>query len=82
MYDRVFLLERFGRFPPLTVALVDAYDMSAEDVRNARSTYGRFDIALKLTSYGAVTTAAEGAAKSIGAEAYKLREFLGRLNRK
>lgn len=82
VYDRVFLLDRSSRLPPLTVVLIDAYDMSAEDVRNARATYGRFDIALKTTSYGGVTTAAEAAAETIGAEAFKLREFMGRLNRK
>lgn len=82
VYDRVFLLERSSRLPPLTVVLVDAYDMSAEDVRNARSTYGSFDIALKTTSYGGVTSAAESAAESMGAEAFKLREFMGRLNRR
>jgi len=82
VYDRVFRLERRGQLPPLTVVLVDAYDMSAEDVRNARTTYGKFDIALKATSYGGVTSAAERAAESMGAEACKFGEFLGRLNRK
>lgn len=82
VFDRVFLLERTGALKPLTVALVEAYDMSAEDVRNARTVYGKFDIALKMSHYGSVTTAAQTAAESMGAEAFKLSDFLGRLNRK
>jgi hypothetical protein len=64
------------------VVLVDAYDMSAEDIRNARDIYGRFDAAVKMSSYGSVTTAAAEAAESMGAEAFKLGELMGRLNKK
>jgi hypothetical protein len=63
------------------IVLVDAYDMSAEDVRNARDLYGTFDAALKMSSYGSITTAAAQAAESMGAEAFKFGEFLGRLNK-
>ncbi|MGY4412942.1 hypothetical protein ACVWW4_004678 [Bradyrhizobium sp. LB7.1] len=59
-----------------------AYDMSAEDVRNARDLYGHFDAALKMSSYGAVTSAAVQAAEAMGAEAFKFGEFLGRLNKR
>jgi len=78
LYDVVFLAHRFSG-NDLTIALVDAYNMSAEDVRNARETYGHFDIALKMTSYGSVTNSAREAAESIGAEALTLREAMRRL---
>jgi hypothetical protein len=55
--------------------------MSAEDVRNARALYGKFDIAVKISSYGSVTTAAWEAAESMGAEAFKFKDLMGRLNK-
>jgi hypothetical protein len=82
VYDRMFRLHRHRDLSDFTVVLVDAYDMSAEDVRNARELYGNFDAALKMSSYGSVTSAATEAAKSMGAEAFKLKELMGRLNRK
>ena len=65
----------------LTIALIEAYNMSAEDVRNARSRFGRFDIAVKMTSYGSVTDAAEQAAASMGAEAMMFKDLMRRLGR-
>jgi hypothetical protein len=79
LFDRKFLLERKPGLPDFTVVLVDAYDLSAEDIRNARHLYGEFKAALKMTSYGSVTTAAKDAASSIGAEALTLRELMSRL---
>jgi hypothetical protein len=82
IYDKVFRLGRVRGMPDVTVVLVDAYDMSAEDVRNARDLYGKFDAALKMSSYGSITTAAAEAAASMDAETFKFGEFLGRLNRR
>lgn len=81
LYDRLYHLERRSDRPDMTVVLVDAYDMSAEDIRHARDLYGKFDAALKMTSYGSVTTAAREAAESMGAEAFKFGELMGRLNK-
>jgi hypothetical protein len=81
LYDRVFQLGRGRGLPDVTVVLVDAYDMSAEDIRNARDRYGKFQAALKTSSYGSITTAANDAAASMGAEAFKFGELLGRLNK-
>jgi hypothetical protein len=81
LYDRLFQLHRERGLPDVTVVLVDAYDMSAEDIRHARDLYGRFDAAVKTNSYGGITTAAREAAKSIGADAFMLGELLGRLNK-
>ena len=81
VFDRVYRLHRYKGLPDVTVVLVNAYDMSAEDIRNARSQYGTFDAALKMTSYGSITSAAHDAAASIGARAFKFGEFMGRLNK-
>jgi hypothetical protein len=81
LYDRLYQLDRHRGMPAVTVVLVDAYDMSAEDIRNVRDLYGQFDAAVKMTSYGSVTTAARDAARSMGAEAFKLKELMGRLNK-
>jgi hypothetical protein len=82
LYDKVFQLHRLRGLPDVTVVLIDAYDMSAEDIRNARDQYGHFDAAVKISSYGSVTTAASGAAESMGAEAFRFGELMGRLNKR
>ena len=81
IYDKVFQLHRHRGLSDVVVVLVDAYDMSAEDVRLARESYGTFDAAVKISSYGSITTAASDAAKSMGAEAFKFGELMGRLNK-
>ena len=78
LYDAVFVADRYSG-QALTIALVDAYNMSAEDVRAARAKYGTFDVALKMSSYGGVTSAATQAAASMGAEAMMFRDLMRRL---
>lgn len=80
VYDRVFNVLRWNQ-PSLTVAVIDAYNMSAEDVRNARSRFGHFDLVIKSTSHGSITHQAEAAAESIGAEALTFRGLLARLTK-
>lgn len=63
----------------LIVAVIDAYNMSAEDVRNAKAQFGHFDVVVKSTSYGSITDQAEATAKSMGAQALTFRELMGRL---
>lgn len=77
-YDKVFRVERY-RGDPLTIAMVNAYNVSAEDVRNARARYGDFDIAVKVNGHGSVTTAAVQAAATFGAEALTFGEMMSRL---
>ncbi len=78
VYDNVFKVDRkIGA--SLTVAVIEAYNMSAEDVRNAKATFGQFDVVVKSTSYGSVTNPAKEAAKSIGAEALEFGNLMGRL---
>lgn len=81
LYDKLFRLHRTGKLPDVTVVLVDAYDVSAEDVRNVRAVYGQFDAAVKVTGYGSITTAARDAAASIGASVFTLKELMGRLRK-
>ncbi len=50
LYDRAYQLHRRRGLPDVTVVLVDAYDVSAEDIRHARDLYGRFDAVAKMTS--------------------------------
>jgi hypothetical protein len=82
LYDRVFQLHRDRGLPDIIVVLINAYDLSAEDVRHARDLYGTFDAVVKMNSYGSITTAAAEAAEAIGAEAFTLRELMGRLNKR
>jgi hypothetical protein len=63
LYDRKFIVHRL-RHSDLTLVMVDAYQVSADDVRTARDRYGSFDTILKMTSYGGVTTVAREAAAS------------------
>lgn len=81
VYDKVFQLHRHHGLRDITVALVDAYDVSAENIRNARALYGEFDAAVKTTSYGSITTAAHEAAKSMNAEVFGFGDLLARLHR-
>jgi hypothetical protein len=81
LYDRLYQLHRHRGLRDITAVLVDAYDVSSEDIRHAHHLYGRFDAAVKMTSYGSITTAAKEAAESMGAGVFKFGEFLGRLNK-
>lgn len=76
--DRVIKAERWVG-SNLTVAVIDAYNMSAEDVRNARDRFGHFDVIVKASSHGSITEQADAAAKSMGAEALTFGDLLRRL---
>jgi hypothetical protein len=80
IYDSVFKVNR-RTGATLVVAVIDAYNMSAEDVRNARARVGNFDVVVKSSSYGSITTQATAAAESIGAQALTFRELMGRLGK-
>jgi hypothetical protein len=78
VYDRVFRADR-NVGSSLTVAVIDAYNMSAEDVRNAKERFGHFDVIVKSSSHGSITYQADAAAKSMGAEALTFGDFMRRL---
>ena len=76
VYEAVFQADRkIGA--SLIVAVIDAYNMSAEDVRNARDRFGHFDVVVKSSSHGSITNQAEAAAKSMGAHALTFGELMG-----
>lgn len=68
VYDCVFAV-RSKNGTSVTVAVIDTYNMSAEDVRNARTRIGYFDVVVKSSSYGSITDQAKTAAESIDAQA-------------
>lgn len=70
VYDSVLQVDRIIG-ASVTVAVIDTYNMSAEDVRNARNNVGHFDVVVKSTSYGSITEQAVAAAESMGAHAVK-----------
>jgi len=80
VYEAVFKADR-KTGASLIVAVIVAYNMSAEDVRNAKTRFGHFDIVVKSSSHGSITHQAEAAAESIGAEALTFGELIRRLGR-
>jgi len=80
LYDSVFRVDRRNG-ASLTVAVIDAYNMSAEDVRNARTRVGHFDVIVKSSSYGSITAQAWATAESMGAQALTFGELMKRLSR-
>lgn len=78
VYDSVFRVGR-RRGESITVAVIDAYNMSAEDVRNARTRIGHFDVVVKSSSYGSITEQAKAAARSMGAQSLTFGELMQHL---
>ena len=78
IYETVFNIDRkIGK--SLIVAVINAYNMGAEDVRNAKDRFGHFDVVVKSSNYGSITPQAEAAANSMGAQALTFSELMGRL---
>lgn len=78
VYETVFKVDRkLGT--SLVIAVIEAYNMSAEDVRNAKTRFGHFDVVVKSSSYGSITDQAEEAANSMGSQALTYRELMLRL---
>lgn len=76
VYDTVFKADRkVGE--SLTVAVIDAYNMSAEDVRNAKAKFGHFDAVVKSSSHGSITNQADAAARTMGTRAFTFGELMG-----
>lgn len=78
VYDSVVRAER-RHGEPITVAVIDAYNMGAEHVRNARARVGPFDVIVKSSSYGGISAAAQAAAMDMGAQALGVRDLMKRL---
>ena len=78
IYDRLYSVSHV-RLGELRIAVIEAYKLSAEHVRGAFKRYGAFNVALKLSPYGGITTAARNAAKSVRAEACMWDDLLEKL---
>lgn len=78
VYDAVFKANR-KTGASLIVAVIDAYNMSAEDVRNAKDRFGDFDVVVKSSSHGSITNQAVMAATSMSAQALSFGELMVRL---
>lgn len=79
LYDKVFLLER-ERGGALKVALVDDYELTADDVRTAFETYAPFDIVYKTNPNGKPTSEAHEAAEELGLEVHNHKSIMRRLH--
>ena len=78
VFDRVLKADRKAG-ASLSVAVVDAYNLSAEDVRHAKERFGDFDIVVKSSSHGSITHQADEAAQTMGVEALTFGGLMRRL---
>lgn len=79
VYDRVYRLHRVD-LPPLTVALINEYDLTADHIRTAWQRFGPFTDALANNPNCRFTGEAVEAAKQLNVILLPLRQFMGRLN--
>jgi hypothetical protein len=79
VYDRVYCLHRLA-LPPLTVVLINEYDLTADHVRTAWQRYGPFTDMLANNPNCRCTAEAKEAAKQLKVKLLPLRQFMGRLN--
>lgn len=82
LYDRIFKIHRTGGLTPITVALINSYELSGEEVRHTIEKYGKFDAVLKTNPNGNPTGKAYSAASEIGADIFMWSELLSRLNKR
>lgn len=80
VHDRKYLVKRYD-LNDFDVVLVNAYAVTADDVRTARERYGPFKAVLKTNPNGGVTASAEQAAESMGVRIFKWGEFMQHLYR-
>jgi hypothetical protein len=79
VYDRVYRLLRLA-LPPVTVALINEYDLTADHIRTAWQRYGPFTDVLANNPNCRCTAEAKDAAKQLKVKLLPLRQFMGRLN--
>lgn len=80
VFDRVFEVHR-PRFDPITVVLINEYELTAEHIRHAKVTYGHFNAILKTNPNGRTTGNAFETAEQMSVDIFSWGEFLGRLNK-
>jgi hypothetical protein len=76
--DRRVLIQRKD-LKPVTVLILNDYELTAEHVRNGIERYGNFEAIVRSNPNGRVTTAATGAADESGIRIFNWKEFFGQL---
>ncbi len=80
IFDKLFLA-KLNNGKEVRIALVQAYDLTAEDLRDAHDKIGKFDVALKNNPNGRITPDSYDAAESMGVKVLKFGDLLGFLAR-
>jgi hypothetical protein len=80
LYDRVWRVHRASR-ATLDVAISNAYDLTADEVRTAHDRYTPFDILFHTNTMGRITQEAHAAAQELGIELVTSGELFERLSR-
>ncbi len=80
IYDKLFEVT-LNNDNCLLVAVLQAYDLTADELRNARKKLGKFDIALKNNPNGRITSDAREAAEGMGIQVLGIGELLRHMGR-
>lgn len=78
VFDQVYRLHR-AKGKPVAVALTDAYEVTADAVRTAYETLAPFDVLLKNTPYGSISSQGNAAAAELGIEVCDQSSIFSRL---
>src|SRR5262249_17086902 len=66
----------------VTALFLNAYDVTADEVRTAREGYGDLTMVVMTNPNARATSAAHATARTLGCKIYDWRAFLGALNRR
>jgi hypothetical protein len=80
--DRRLVVQRRKGLDPVTVLILNDYELAAEHVRNGIERNGKFEAIVRSNPNSRVTDAAYQAAEESGIKIFSWREFFGQLNRK
>ncbi|MCG2669345.1 hypothetical protein ACFPFP_20550 [Bradyrhizobium sp. GCM10023182] len=78
VFDQLYRLHR-GKGEPVTVALTDAYEVTADAVRTAYEILAPFNVLLKNTPYGSISSKGKTAAAELGIEVCDQSSIFSRL---
>jgi hypothetical protein len=80
--DRRLVVQRRKGLDPVTVLILNDYELTADHVRNGIERYGAFEAIVRSNPNGRTTDAAYQAAADSGIKIFTWGEFFGQLNRK
>lgn len=78
--EKVYTIHRIAPLRPITVVLINEYELTGDHIRTARDHYGAFDAVLRNNPNGGSTSDARAIADQMGAPIFEIRQLLGRLN--